>query len=213
LIIIEEKDRRIAELKRQVQWFMEQIRLAKRRQFGISSEQTNAFQINLFNEAEAAADLTAPEPSLSEVKAHYRKKRTRLTTDKLPEDLPVEIIEHELPESERVCPDCGSELHTMGRETREELKIIPAKAVIVRHVRYVYSCRKLRRNIRACTGRKGRYAGTSHKRKFCVTGNDSAYSGAKIHDGITLIPAGTGMETKWYPAIKTDHVKLAYQSL
>lgn len=141
LKIIEEKDRTIAELKQQVQWFMEQIRLAKHRQFGISSEQTNVHQMNLFNEAEAAADLTAPEPSLSEVKAHYRKKRTRLTTDKLPEDLPVEIIEHELPESERICSDCGSEMHTMGREIREELKIIPAKAVIVRHVRHVYSCR------------------------------------------------------------------------
>ena len=29
----------------------------------------------------------------------------------------------------------------MGRETREELKIIPARAVIVRHVRHVYACR------------------------------------------------------------------------
>ncbi|SHK20422.1 Transposase [Geosporobacter subterraneus DSM 17957] len=138
--IIEEKDRRIAELEQQVQWFMAQIRLAKHRQFGASSEQTSVEQINLFNEAEATADLTAPEPLLTKVKTHYRK-RTRLTTDKLPEDLPVEVIEHELPENERVCPDCGGELHTMDRETREELKIIPAKAVIVRHVRHVYSCR------------------------------------------------------------------------
>ncbi len=74
LEIIEEKDRTIAELKQQVQWFMEQIRLAKHRQFGISSEQTNAHQINLFNEAEVASDLNACEPSLSEVKTHYRKK-------------------------------------------------------------------------------------------------------------------------------------------
>ena len=29
----------------------------------------------------------------------------------------------------------------MGKETRDELKIIPAKAVIVRHIRHVYSCR------------------------------------------------------------------------
>lgn len=138
--IIEEKDRRITELEQQVQWFMAQIRLAKHKQFGVSSEQTNVEQINLFNEAEATADLAAPEPSLTEVKAHYRK-RTRLTTDKLPEDLPVEVIEHELPETERVCPDCGSELHTMGREIREDLKVIPAKAVVVRHVRHVYACR------------------------------------------------------------------------
>ena len=73
LIIIEEKDRRIAELERQVQWFMEQIRLAKRRQFGTSSEQTNTFQINLFNEAETTADLIEPE-LLTEGKGHYRKR-------------------------------------------------------------------------------------------------------------------------------------------
>ena len=64
--IIEEKDRRIAELEKQVQWFMAQIRLAKHRQFGVSSEKTNVEQINLFNEAEATADLAAPEPSLTE---------------------------------------------------------------------------------------------------------------------------------------------------
>jgi len=140
LALIEEKDRKIAELEQQVQWFMSQIRLAKHKQFGVSSEQTKAEQMNLFNEAEVIADLTAPETSLTEVKLHYRK-RTRLTTDKLPEDLPIEVIEHELPEEDRVCPDCGSELHTMGRETREELKVIPAKAVIVRHVRHIYACR------------------------------------------------------------------------
>jgi transposase len=140
LSIIEEKDRRIAELEQQVQWFMEQIRLAKHKQFGKSSEQTHVEQINLFNEAEASADLAAPEPSLTKVKAYYRK-RTRLTTDKLPKDLPVEVIEHEIPETERVCPECSSELHTMGREIREDLKLIPAKAVVVRHIRHVYACR------------------------------------------------------------------------
>ena len=140
LSIIEEKNRRIAELEQQVQWFIAQIRLAKHKQFGASSEQTNVEQISLFNEAEVTADLVVPEPSLTEVKAHYRK-RTRLTTDKLPEDLPIEVIEHELPDSGRVCPECGGELHTMGKEIHEELKIIPAKAVIVRHVRHVYACR------------------------------------------------------------------------
>jgi transposase len=137
---IEEKDRRIEELEQQMQWLMSQVRLAKQKQFGTSSEQADSNQLSIFNEVEATADLTAPEPVLDKVKAHYRK-RTRLTTDKLPKDLPVEIIEHELPSEERICSDCGCELHTMGRETREELKIIPAKAVIVRHVRHVYSCR------------------------------------------------------------------------
>jgi transposase len=138
--IIEEKDRKIAELEKQVEWFLSQMRLAKHRQYGASSEQIDSNQISLFNEIETTADLTKPEPEISEVKAHYRK-RTRLTTDKLPDDLPVEIIEHELPKKDRDCPECGNELHTMGKETRDEIKIIPAKAVIVRHVRYTYACR------------------------------------------------------------------------
>jgi transposase len=138
---IEEQDRRITELEQQVQWFMEQARLVRHKQYGTSSEQTNTEQMTIFNEAESNADLIVPEPELTEVKTHYRKKRTRLTTDKLPEGLPVEVIEHELPDDECTCPDCGNELHTMGRETREELKIIPAKAVIIQHVQHVYACR------------------------------------------------------------------------
>jgi transposase len=138
--IIKELKLENEQLKQQNQWLMEQFRLSKHKQYGTSSEQSFVEQMSLFNEAEVMADLTAPEPTLTEVKTHYRK-RTRLITDKLPEDLPVEVIEYELPETERVCPDCSSELRVMGRETHEELKIIPAKAVIVRHVRHVYACR------------------------------------------------------------------------
>lgn len=138
--IIESKDRRIAELEQQLQLLLSQIRLAKHKQFGSSSEQTDLIQLSIFNEADENYIAIAPEPEITEVKAHYRK-RLRLTTDKLPEELPVEIIEHELDVRDRICPDCGHELHTMGRQTREELKIIPAKAVIVRHIQHVYSCR------------------------------------------------------------------------
>jgi len=140
LEIIEEKDRKIAELEQQVEWFVSQIRLAKHKQFGVSSEKMDDTQLSIFNEAESNADMAIPEPQLSEVKAHYRK-RTRLTTDKLPNDLPIEVIEHELPVDDCICPDCNSKLHTMGRETREEFKVIPARGVIVRHIRHVYSCR------------------------------------------------------------------------
>ena len=135
----------IEQLRQQNQWLMVQLRLSKHQQFGVSSEQTNSDQLCLFNEAETSADLSVQEPELTEVKKHHRK-HTRLTTDKLPEDLPVEIVEHKLPEAERICPDCGNGLHQMGQETREELKIIPAKAVIVRHVRYVYACRNCETN-------------------------------------------------------------------
>ena len=40
--IVEEKDRRIAELEKQVEWLLSQFRLARHRQYGTSSEQTDS---------------------------------------------------------------------------------------------------------------------------------------------------------------------------
>ena len=149
LSIIKELRAENEQLRQTVQWLMEQLKLRKHQQFGASSEQTPLEQLCcnefLFNEAEAVADLSAPEPAITTVKAHTRAK-TRLTTDKLPEDLPVEEVIHELPEGDCVCPDCGNPLHKMGQETRDELKLVPAKAVILRHVRYTYACRDCEKN-------------------------------------------------------------------
>jgi transposase len=135
----------IAELSQQVQWLMEQMRLARHKQFGTSSEKSEYNQINFFNEAESNADTRSAEPELAVVEKHYRRKAAE-SKDRLPPDLPVEIVEHTLPDEEQVCPACGEALHVMGRETRRELKLIPAQAVIVEHVQYVYSCRECEKN-------------------------------------------------------------------
>jgi transposase len=118
------------------------VRLAKHRQFGASSEKSEYGQLNLFNEAELTADEHADEPALCEVEKHYRQKAKR-GADRLPPELPVEVVEYVLPTEEQVCPECGGQLHILGKEiVREELKFIPAKAVKVRHVRYAYACRR-----------------------------------------------------------------------
>jgi transposase len=139
---IAELKARISELETLVKYYEEQFRISKHRQFGASSEKSeyDFNQLSIFNEAEHFADANVPEPELVEVQKHYRK-RTRLTTDKLPEDLPVEIVEYDLPESEQICPECGGPLHVMGRETRRELVIIPAQVKIREHVRKIYACR------------------------------------------------------------------------
>jgi Transposase and inactivated derivatives len=139
--LVTEKDER-ARLERQVEYLLEQMRLARHRQFGASSEKSeyDHAQLNLFNEAEVMTAPEQPELELVEVEKHYRK-RTRLTTDKLPDDLPVETIEYELPEAERSCVECGGKLHVMNYDTRRELVIIPAQVNIREHRRAIYSCR------------------------------------------------------------------------
>ena len=114
---------RIVELEALVKYYEEQFRLTKHRQFGASSEKSEYDQLDLFNEAEAAADENVPEPELTEINRHYRK-RTRLVNDRLPESLPIEVVEHDLGADERECPQCGGDLHVMGREKRRELGII-----------------------------------------------------------------------------------------
>ena len=46
----------------------------------------------MFNEAEIFADDKTSEPQLEELQAHYRKKSRELK-DRLPEDLPVEVVD------------------------------------------------------------------------------------------------------------------------
>ncbi len=139
----------ITELTSKVEWLMEQFRLARHHRFGASSEksiQGDDGQMNLFNEAEIASDILVPEPELIQIEKHFRKGRN-MVNDNMPVDLPVEVIEHELPADEQICPECGGELHVMGKETlRRELKLIPAKAVIVEHIRKVYACRGCERD-------------------------------------------------------------------
>ena len=124
---------------------MEQFRLAQHRRFGATSEKSTPDgyeQLNIFNESEITSDILVPEPELIEIEKHFRKRKNMVNTDNLPTNLPVETIEHELPDDEQVCPECEGHLHVMGKETlRRELKLIPAKAVIVEHIRKAYACR------------------------------------------------------------------------
>jgi len=128
-----------------VRYYEEQFRLAQHKKFGASSEKSvNDDQISLFNEAEAIADKSASEPKLIEVEKHYRKRK-RLVNDNLPEDIPIEMIEYKLPESEQICSECGGELHVLGQDKRRELKIIPEQVKVVEHICKVYACRDCER--------------------------------------------------------------------
>ena len=71
----------------------------------------------------------------------YRRRKKRGQRQLMLENLPVETIEYRLSEEEQVCSCCGGKLHEMSTDVRQELKYIPAEVKVVKHVRYVYSCR------------------------------------------------------------------------
>ncbi len=138
--IIAQKDARIAELEALVKWYEEQVKLAKKRQFGASSEKTDAEQLGMFDEAENTADAEAEEEVTLEDVTYTRKKRVGKRADDLSK-LPMETVEHELSESERVCPECGEAMHSMSKEEHCEIEVIPPQFKAVRHLRHIYACR------------------------------------------------------------------------
>lgn len=131
------------ELKLQNQWLLEQLGLAKKRQFGSSSERLQEElmeQLSLMhNEAEACAYGTkAATPEQIRVKEHERK-RSRSIEDVIPEGLPVETVEHRLEDTS--CPNCGSEMTVIGTEVQKHLKITPPQFTVVEDIYYTYACK------------------------------------------------------------------------
>src|SRR5699024_113688 len=102
------------------QWLLEQLGLAKKRQFGTSSEHLQEGlmdQLSLMaNEAEAYAygtkNATAEQVA---VKAHARKRQSGNVLDIVPEGTPTEVVEHRLCEEERICDVCGAVMEEIGR--------------------------------------------------------------------------------------------------
>ena len=144
--LLTKKEDEIASLNRQVEWLTQQLRLMQGRRFGASSEQTQALseQFSLFNEAEALADPKVAEPDLEQIMYKRRKQAGKREMDF--SSLPTEQVVHELPEKERVCPECGGTLHRCGQSVvRRELVYVPAKYTVVEHIQAVYSCRRCER--------------------------------------------------------------------
>jgi transposase len=122
----------------------ERLNAAVRRLFAAKSEARGAEQKDLFfNEAESlagaipvACEEAAAEATI-EVPAHRRAKRGRKPLDAA---LPREVIRHELPEAERMCPHDGERLIEIGVDASEQLDIVPAQIKVLRHERVKYAC-------------------------------------------------------------------------
>jgi transposase len=126
-----------AQLEAKVKWYEEQMRLAAKQKYASKSEVVSKDQMTLFNEVEHEQNINREEPTLEEIT--YKRRKKKATQEELFKNLEVETKEYKLDDC--TCPTCSSSLHEMSKRVTKEVKIIPAKAVVVEHVGYVYSCR------------------------------------------------------------------------
>ena len=136
----------ITGLTLQNEWLLEQLKLSKKKLFGRSSEQAEQMVMEqlsfTYNEAEAYVFSTkaATEKPVA-VKAHERKRQSSNVLDVVPEGTRTEVVEHRLPENERICSACGSELVEIGKEVRRTLQMKPAEFWVREDVYYTYACK------------------------------------------------------------------------
>jgi len=138
VLVLEQQN---AELNARLNFFQEQFNLHRQKLYGRSSEQdVLPEQLSLFNEAEDTANAKAEEPTIEAITYTRRKRRAGQLEDKI-KDLPVEVIDHEIPEAERICPCCQGPLHEMRTQVRREIKYKPAAFSVVEHHQHLYACR------------------------------------------------------------------------
>ena len=123
-------------------YLKEQVKLLKAYIYGKKNEKLTPEDVTqglLFNEAEDGTDTDDTEEGKPEavttVKSYTRKKTGRKP---LSDDLPREEVIHDLSEEERKCSCCGKERPCIGSDSTEELEFIPAKIVVLKHIKKKY---------------------------------------------------------------------------
>lgn len=113
--------------------------LLKRGRFGRSSERIDPDQLRLFADKSAAPALREE----SDKPAIDRKAKARKAghgRQALPEALKREVIELDVPESERCCSDCGKDMRLIGEDVTERGHIVPARVVVHQYRAKKYGC-------------------------------------------------------------------------
>lgn len=126
------------EWKEKYHRLLEQLRLEKQQRFSRSSE-ANVLQLALqFDEADSVEPIELPKEENTVTVTYTRQKPVRRP---LPENLPREVIEHDISEEEKQCV-CGCSKQRIGEEVTEQLEFIPATLRVIAHVRPKYACNK-----------------------------------------------------------------------
>lgn len=125
--------------KLEIERLQEQLRLARHKRFGASSEKTPADQLGLFNEAEVASTAPGDGSGETEITVPEHKRHTKGGRKPLPDHLPRVRVEHDIPDADKLCP-CGSgkQRKKIGEVITEQADIVPARVQVIQHVRLKY---------------------------------------------------------------------------
>lgn len=122
--LLADKDTTIFNLKNELSWLKQQIKLGQQKRFGQSTEKSESLQIPLIFNEEAKLEVVA-EQNTETIKYTRRKVKTKgrqLDTSKLLRERQF----HDLSESEKICA-CGCQLEKIGEDISEQIYLLHFK--------------------------------------------------------------------------------------
>jgi transposase len=130
------------ELKKQVDWFKNQFKLANQRHFGKSSEQSSGLNLGLFDEAiPAAAEDDADRVEQDDAVAAPIKRKQKSAGRLLDvSKFPVVQTIYDLDDNQKTC-DCGETLTSAGDDRSTQVDHVPETFTVIEHITLKYCCR------------------------------------------------------------------------
>ena len=140
--LIAERDKQLSERDALIANLQQQIKRMLRAQFGRRSEKiTDPNQLKLFAEILGAMwDSPPAESEAEEGEEEAPRQPRRRGRQPFPAELPRVRVEHDLPEAEKTCSECGTPKTKIGEEVSEQLEYVPARFEVKQHVRLKYAC-------------------------------------------------------------------------
>jgi transposase len=141
-----DREAQITELSESIDKLRRQVAWCERQLFGRKSEryedpnQSSLFAGHAISRGQGEAGAVGEaEASKVTVPSHQRRTSRRGKREPIPDDLPREVIVHDVPEAERIDPETGEvKLIRIGEEVSETLAFEPGKMYAKRHVRLKY---------------------------------------------------------------------------
>jgi len=130
----------LSEAVAKINWFTQQLKSQKAKQFGKSSEHAEAIQFDLF--PEKTTETTVEKVTVENAKEDSATRKTKskgrcIDTSKLER----ERVVHDVASEALCCEQCQKKLIKLGEDVSEQLELVPGRIKVVEHVRIKYTCR------------------------------------------------------------------------
>jgi transposase len=141
---VQEHEQLVEDLRRQLDLYRRYVFGPRRERLVEAPGQGHLFELE---EAENVAKL--PEPPTDNHQVPYRSRRSRKPDYN---QLPQVRIEHDVPEADKVCTNCGEAKAHIGTDEARVLNFIPARFELQIHVLPKYACSHCRDGVVAPAG-------------------------------------------------------------